>query len=122
MLCLTFRIGTIQCFCIADLANLCLAATDRTDFWNIFHTTSCQILCNLRNDHIRLINFNFIPHTKFQFFHNTDVMDTSTAHCRSLQLHRFKDSDRIDESCSRWTPLNLQKLCLADLISPFKCK
>ena len=121
MLCLTLRIRTIKCFCIAHLADLCLTATDRTDFRNITHATSRQILCDLWNDHIRFVNFNLIANPQFQLFHNTDIVHTGTADCCALQFYRFKDCHRIDKSCSRRTPLNLQKLRAHLLICPFKC-
>ena len=37
----------------------------RTDLRNVFHTSSGQIFCNLRNDHIRLIDLDLVSDTKF---------------------------------------------------------
>ena len=95
MLCLTLRIGTIQRLCLIFHRDFRLTSTDRTNFWNIFHSTSCQILRNLRNNHVRLVYLDLISNTKFKFFHDADIMDACTADCRSFKLYRLKNRHRL---------------------------
>ena len=61
LLCLTFRIGTIQRAHIIYLADLRLSLADRTLFRNPYRSASCQVLRNLRNNHIGLIDRDRIP-------------------------------------------------------------
>ena len=84
-------------------------------------TTSCQILRDLWNDHIRLVYTDRIPDSKFQLFHNADIMHTGPAYRRAFQFYRFKNSYRIDQACSGRAPLNFQKFRITHLICPFKC-
>ena len=69
--CLTHRICAIQRLCIIHLTDLRSSTTNRTDFRDLNIITAGQILCNLRNDHIRLIDFDRIPDSQMQLLHNT---------------------------------------------------
>ena len=69
--CLTHRICAIQRLCIIHLTDLRSSTTNRTDFRNLNIITAGQILCNLRNDHIRFIDFDRIPDSQMQLLHNT---------------------------------------------------
>ena len=75
----------------------------------------------LWNDHIRLVYTDRIPDSKFQLFHNADIMHTGPAYRRAFQFYRFKNSYRIDQACSGRAPLNFQKFRITHLICPFKC-
>ena len=44
----------------------------------------CKILRNLWDNHIGFINLDMVTFSKFQPFHNTDIMDTGAADGRSL--------------------------------------
>ena len=122
MLCLTLRIGTIERLRLIFHRDPCGTAADRTFFRNIFHAAPCQVLRDLRNDHVCLVHSDPVAHSQLQFLHDADVVDAGTAHSRPFQFHRFKDCHRIDQPCSRRAPFNLCQRSLADLIRPFKSK
>ena len=98
MLCLTFGIRTIQCLCLIFHGDPGRPAAYRTDLWYILHTAPCQIFCDLRDDHIRLIYGDPVSHAQLQPPHNTDIVNGGTAHRGAFQLHRIKDGHRIDKA------------------------
>ena len=122
MLRLASGVCTVERFCLVFHSNPRRASTDRTDLRNILHTASRKVLRDLGDDHVGLINLDLVTDPKLQLLHDTDVVHTCPAHCRSLQLHRFKDCHRIDQPGSRRTPFDLQKRRLPDLVRPLKCK
>ena len=117
---LTLRICAVEGLHIIHTADLRRPAADRTDLRDITDAASCQVVRDLWDDHVRLVDRDPVPGPQLQSFHDTDVMDTGAAHRRSLKLHRFEHGDRIDESCSRRTPLDVGKRCLLDLVRPFE--
>jgi len=116
------RVCAIKCFYIIHLLNLCGMSTGRTGFRYLQFTAAGKILCNLWNDHIRLVHRDYIPDTEFQFFYDADIMHTGTADSCPLQFNRFKNRHRIDQTGSWRAPLNFQKVRFFDLICPFKSK
>ena len=94
------RVCAIKCFYIIHLLNLCGMSTGRTGFRYLQFTAAGKILCNLWNDHIRLVHRDYISDTEFQFFYNADIMHTGTADSCPLQFNRFKNRHRIDQTSS----------------------
>ena len=117
---LTIRIRTVEGLHIVQLADLRLSAAYRTGRRDITDTASCQVIRDLRNDHVRLVDRDPVSCTELQPFHDADVVDTGATYCGSFQLHRIKDCNRIDQSCPRRAPFNVGKRRLLNLIRPFK--
>ena len=57
---ITVRIGTVERLHFIDGTNLRLSAACRAGIWNFNAVAACEILCNLRNDHVCLIHCNFV--------------------------------------------------------------
>lgn len=79
-----------------------------------------EVLRNLRDYHIGLINGYTVTDSQLQSSDNTDIMDTGTAHRCSLQLHRVKDGNRINESRPARAPLYLTQRGFCRFIRPLK--
>ena len=82
------------------LYNLRFLVTGRTMLWNGELPRLREILSNLRDNHIGLINRNFISDSELQVFQVADIVKARPAHHSSLQLHRIKDRYRVNEACS----------------------
>ena len=117
---MAFRVGTVEGFHIVQAADLRLSAADRADLRDIPDTASCEVIRDLRDDHVRLVDCDPIPGPKLQTFHDADVVDAGPAHRRSFQLHGLKHGNRVDESCSRRAPLDIGERRLLDLIGPLE--
>ena len=122
MLCLASGIRTVQCLCLVFHGDPGRPAAYRTGLGDILHPAPGQVLRDLRDDHIRLVYCDPVSHAQLQLFHDTDIVDAGAAHRRSLQLHRLKDSHRIDQPGPGRAPLDLFERCLPDLIRPLKGK
>ena len=119
-LCLTARIGAIQCFPIPQTAYLRFTAANETMSRDFRRSRTSQVFRNLGNNHIRFIDFNGIPNAQRQFFQNTDVVYAGTAHRRAFQFHRVKDCNGIHKPCTGSVPFNFPQSGFCHFVCPFE--
>ena len=97
-----------------------LPAADRAGLRHGHISRLCKILPDLGNDHVGFVDQDLISDSQPQFLHDTDVMHRRPAYRRSLQLHRFKYGDRVDQSGPGRAPLYIQKAGLRLLVPPLE--
>ena len=120
LLCQAFRVRTNEGLHAVFIVNLCVCAAYRTPTRYLHAVASCQILRNLRNNHICLIYLYPIAYSQSELSHNADVMHRSSADGGSFQFNRLKNSHRIYQPRSGCTPFYFFESCFFDFISPFK--
>ena len=96
----TRGIHAVQGFHIIGAADFCFFPTGRTLTGDIQQAAPGQIPGNLGNNHIRLVHLHPVSNPQFQPPHDTDIVETGPAHRGTLQLHRLKDSHRINKARS----------------------
>ena len=102
------------------LYNLRFLVTGRTMLRDRELPRLREILPNLRDNHIGLINRNFISDSELQVFHVANIVKARSAHYGSLQLHRVKYRHGIDKTGSARRPFHLAKNGLFFLVFPLK--
>ena len=119
-LCRTVRVFTDQCLRAQGIMDLRLHAAGRTVIRNHDMPGTCQVLRNLRNNHVRLVDTDPVPGSQLQRAHDADIVYACSGYRGAFQLHRFKDSHRVDQSCSGRAPLNLKQAGDRLLILPLE--
>lgn len=120
MLCLTLRIGTIQRLCLIFHRDFRLTSTDRTNFWNIFHSASCQILRNLRNDHVRLIHADLVTDAKLKLIEDIKVVQVSAADECTVNADRIEQTGDAYHTGSGRGQLHAAEARAVEFIGPLE--
>ena len=114
------RVRTEQSLHPGFIVNYGAAAAYRAGLGDHNIIASGQVFCNLRDNHVGLVNCDCVANAQLQLPHNADVMHRSAAHSSTFQFHRLKNRYRIDKTCSGRAPLDFIECGFADFIAPLE--
>ena len=115
------RIFTVEGLCLIYCTDSCMSSADRALVRNGKCPASGQILRDLRDDHVGLVDLQFVPDTKLQFFYDAHVVHAGAGNGSSFQLDRLEYSHRIQQPGAGRTPLHLQQMRHPLFVRPLEC-
>ena len=116
----TIRIGTVQRLHAVLAFDRCFLPAGGTEFGDRRVSALCQIIRDLRDDHVGLVYGDLIADPKLQRSDDADIVHACAGYGRSFEFHRTKDRNGIDQPCPAGTPFDLKQFRLHDLIRPLK--